>query len=98
MPGQATGCHDHDVSGVGLAVSGVVREDWMRHAGGHVRWHLRPDDSRAVAPGYIHRVQHLDGEPAVTTHAYSRASAGSGSTGSTTTGSSGARRSPGSGS
>ncbi|HEU0337665.1 MAG TPA: cysteine dioxygenase family protein [Gaiellaceae bacterium] len=72
MPGQATGFHDHDVCGVGLAVArGHVREDWMRYAGGHVEWRLGPGDSRAGGPGYVHRVQHAEGEPAVTIHVYS---------------------------
>lgn len=72
MPGQATGFHDHYVSGVGIAVAlGSVREDWLRHGGDHVEWQLRPGDTRSGGPGYIHRVQHLDGEPAVTIHVYS---------------------------
>jgi predicted metal-dependent enzyme (double-stranded beta helix superfamily) len=72
MPGQATGFHDHDVSGVGLAVArGTVREDWMRYGGDSVERQLRPGDARHGAPGYIHRVQHLEGEPAVTVHVYS---------------------------
>jgi predicted metal-dependent enzyme (double-stranded beta helix superfamily) len=72
MPQQATGFHDHDVSAVGLAVTqGSVREDWMRYAGGHVEWLLEAGDSRAGGPGYVHRVQHAGGEPAVTIHVYS---------------------------
>jgi hypothetical protein len=72
MPQQATGFHDHDASGVGLAVAqGSVREDWMRYAGGHVEWPLQAGDSRAGGPGYVHRVQHAAGEPAVTIHVYS---------------------------
>ena len=72
MPGQATGFHDHDVSGVGLAVAeGGVREDWMRYGADHVEWHLRPGDSRHGGPGYIHRVRHEVAEPAVTIHVYS---------------------------
>jgi hypothetical protein len=72
MPGQATGFHDHDVSGVGLAVArGAVREDWMRFGGDPADSQLRPGDARHGGSGYIHRVQHLEGEPAVTIHVYS---------------------------
>jgi hypothetical protein len=72
MPGQGTGFHDHYVSGVGLAcVQGVVREDWLRLGQPEIKTHLRPGDSRRGGPGYIHRVQHAIGEPAVTIHVYS---------------------------
>ncbi len=72
MPGQATGFHDHYISSVGICVAaGGVREDWLRYGGDPVEWHLRPDDSRAGGPGYIHRVRHESGAPAVTIHVYS---------------------------
>ena len=72
MPGQATGFHDHYISSVGVCLAaGGVREDWLRFGGDPVEWQLRPGDSRAGGPGYIHRVQHESGEPAVTIHVYS---------------------------
>jgi predicted metal-dependent enzyme (double-stranded beta helix superfamily) len=72
MPGQATGFHDHYISGLGLCVAaGGVREDWLPYGGDDVSWHLRAGDSRAGDPGYIHRVLHEVGEPAVTIHVYS---------------------------
>jgi predicted metal-dependent enzyme (double-stranded beta helix superfamily) len=72
MPGQGTGFHDHDVSGVGLAVAdGGVREDCMRYGGEHVERQLRRGDSRHGGPGYIHRVRHEVAQPAVTIHVYS---------------------------
>jgi predicted metal-dependent enzyme (double-stranded beta helix superfamily) len=72
MPGQGTGFHDHYISGVGLAVAaGGVREDLMVYGREHVALHLRPGDTRQGGPGYIHRVTHEQGEPAVTIHVYS---------------------------
>ena len=72
MPGQGTGFHDHYVSSVGLAcVRGGVREDWLRFGAPEVEFQLRPGDTRRGDPGYIHRVQHTRGEPAVTIHVYS---------------------------
>jgi hypothetical protein len=72
MPGQGTGFHDHDVSGVGLCVArGAVREDQMRYGATHLERRLRPGDARQGGPGYVHRVAHLEGEPAVTIHVYS---------------------------
>lgn len=72
MPGQGTGFHDHDVSSVGLAcVQGGVREDWMRYGESEIEFQLRPGDTRHGGPGYIHRVQHAIGAPAVTIHVYS---------------------------
>jgi predicted metal-dependent enzyme (double-stranded beta helix superfamily) len=72
MPGQGTGFHDHYVSSVGLAcVQGVVREDRLRFGAPEVEFQLRPGDTRRGGPGYIHRVQHALGEPAVTIHVYS---------------------------
>jgi Cysteine dioxygenase type I len=72
MPGQGTGFHDHYVSSVGIAcVQGVVREDWLRYGDGEVPFSFRAGDTRRGGPGYIHRVRHERGEPAVTIHVYS---------------------------
>ena len=72
MPGQGTGFHDHYVSSVGLAcVRGNVKEDWLRFGAPELEFRLRPGDTRRGGPGYIHRVQHATGEPAVTIHVYS---------------------------
>ncbi len=72
MPGQGTGFHDHYISGVGLCcAAGGVREDLLVYGGSDIELHLRPGDSRQGGPGYIHRVRHELGEPAVTIHVYS---------------------------
>jgi len=72
MPGQGTGFHDHYISGVGIAVAaGGVREDLLVYHGDDVELHLHAGDSRQGGPGYIHRVRHALGEPAVTIHVYS---------------------------
>jgi predicted metal-dependent enzyme (double-stranded beta helix superfamily) len=72
MPGQGTGFHDHYISGVGLCVAaGSVVEDQMRYGQDHVARLLVPGDTRQGGPGYIHRVAHHGGEPAVTVHVYS---------------------------
>ena len=72
MPGQGTGFHDHYISGVGVAVAaGAVREDLMVYGREHVARHLEAGDTRQGGPGYIHRVRHESGEPAVTIHVYS---------------------------
>ena len=72
MPGQGTGFHDHYISGVGLCVArGVVREDQMVYGTAPLSRTLRPGDARRGGPGYIHRVNHDEGEPAVTVHVYS---------------------------
>ena len=72
MPGQATGFHDHYISSLGLCVaSGNVQEDWLHFGGGERAFGLGAGDSRAGGPGYIHRVRHAVGEPAVTIHVYS---------------------------
>lgn len=72
LPGQETGFHDHDISEVGLCVAqGAVREHHM-----HVH---QPDTSHVIRPGqvqegpfgYIHRVEHWEGDPAVSVHSYS---------------------------
>ena len=72
MPGQGTGFHDHYISSVGLCCAlGGVREDLMVYGGEQEELQLRPGDSRQGGPGYIHRVRHALGEPAVTIHVYS---------------------------
>jgi predicted metal-dependent enzyme (double-stranded beta helix superfamily) len=72
MPGQGTGFHDHYISGVGLSVAaGCVREDLMVYGREHQPRQLRAGDTRQGGPGYIHRVTHADGLPAVTVHVYS---------------------------
>jgi hypothetical protein len=72
MPGQGTGFHDHYISGVGICVAaGVVREDLLVYGASDVELHLHAGDSRRGGPGYIHRVRHQLGEPAVTIHVYS---------------------------
>jgi hypothetical protein len=72
MPGQGTGFHDHYISSVGLCVArGAVREDLMVYGAADQSRELRPGDSRQGGPGYIHRVSHHDGQPAVTVHVYS---------------------------
>ena len=72
MPGQGTGFHDHYISGVGLAVAaGAVREDLMVYGREHIALDLQAGDTRQGGPGYIHRVTHASGEPAVTIHVYS---------------------------
>ena len=43
----------------------------MAYGGEHTELQLRPGDSRQGGPGYIHRVRHSLGEPAVTIHVYS---------------------------
>jgi hypothetical protein len=43
----------------------------MAYGQGDTALRLRPGDSRQGGPGYIHRVRHETGEPAVTIHVYS---------------------------
>jgi hypothetical protein len=72
MPGQGTGFHDHYISGVGLCCAqGGVREDLLVYGGPDIELPLRRGDTRQGGPGYIHRVRHQTGEPAVTIHVYS---------------------------
>lgn len=72
MPGQATGFHDHYVSGVGLCVAaGSVVEDQLVVDGERVARRLEPGATRKGGAGYVHRVRHATGVPAVTIHAYS---------------------------
>lgn len=70
--GQGTGFHDHDLSGVGLAVAqGMVVERQMLLPTGATRLELSAGDCRQGDRGYIHSVAWGAGEPAVTIHAYS---------------------------
>jgi hypothetical protein len=72
MPGQGTGFHDHDVSGVGLCCAqGEVVERQMQLPVGATSIAMTPGVSRRGPSGYIHSVAHAGGEPAVTIHAYS---------------------------
>lgn len=72
MPGQGTGFHDHYISGVGLCVArGCVQEDLMVYGAAHQSRTLRAGETRRGGPGYIHRVSHDEGLPAVTVHVYS---------------------------
>jgi predicted metal-dependent enzyme (double-stranded beta helix superfamily) len=72
MPGQGTGFHDHYISGVGLCVAqGCVREDMMVYGSEPQSRLLREGATRQGGPGYIHRVNHDGGTPAVTVHVYS---------------------------
>jgi hypothetical protein len=72
MPGQGTGFHDHYISGVGLCVArGCVREDMMVYGSEPQSRRLREGATRQGGPGYIHRVSHDEGKPAVTVHVYS---------------------------
>ena len=72
MPGQGTGFHDHDLSGVGIAVGqGMVVEKQMLLPTGATRLELRPGDVRRGPAGYIHSAAWGDGEPAVSIHCYS---------------------------
>jgi quercetin dioxygenase-like cupin family protein len=70
--GHDTGFHDHDRSGGQvLVVSGAVREDRLVVGGAPVTRIYRAGDSFSFDPSDIHRVLHVEGEPAVTIHAYS---------------------------
>jgi predicted metal-dependent enzyme (double-stranded beta helix superfamily) len=72
MPGQGTGFHDHYISSVGLCVArGSVVEDLMVYGSEPQSRELHAGDARQGGPGYIHRVTHHDGLPAVTVHVYS---------------------------
>jgi predicted metal-dependent enzyme (double-stranded beta helix superfamily) len=73
MPGQRTGFHDHDISGVGLVcVRGALDEGLLVLGGGAAEpIRMTPGVSRNGPGGYIHSVAHVEGEPAVSIHAYS---------------------------
>lgn len=72
MPGQGTGYHDHDLSGVGLcgAQGSVVEKQLMLPAGAS-SVEMTPGVSRRGGAGYIHSVAYGSGDPAVTIHCYS---------------------------
>lgn len=72
MPGQGTGFHDHDESGVGLTVAqGMVVERQMLLPVGATRLELVPGTARQGPAGYIHSAAWGSGDPAVSIHAYS---------------------------
>ena len=72
MPGQGTGFHDHAVSAVGIScVQGSVWEALLQFGEPEVESELHAGDRRRGNAGYIHRVRHGAGEPAVTIHVYS---------------------------
>jgi hypothetical protein len=72
MPEHGTGFHDHYISSVGICVAeGMVREDQMRYGMPAIERHLSAGDRRRGDATYIHRVQHWQGEPAITVHVYS---------------------------
>ena len=72
MPGQRTGFHDHDRSGVGLCCAqGALDEGMLVLDGRATPVRLEPGVSRNGSGGYIHSVAHVEGEPAVSIHAYS---------------------------
>jgi predicted metal-dependent enzyme (double-stranded beta helix superfamily) len=72
MEDHDTGFHDHDVSGVAVAVaSGAVREDRLVLGGEPASRVVEAGGSLRFEPADIHRVVHAGDGPAVTVHAYS---------------------------
>ena len=72
MPGQRTGFHDHDRSGVGLVcVQGELNEGSLAIGAVAQTIRMAPGVSRSGPGGYVHAVAHHAGEPAVSIHAYS---------------------------
>jgi Cysteine dioxygenase type I len=72
MPGQRTGFHDHDRSGVGLiCAQGELDEGSLVIGAAAETIRMTPGISRSGPGGYIHSVAHHAGEPAVSIHAYS---------------------------
>ncbi len=72
MPGQATGFHDHDHSEVALmCLQGTVMEKQMLLPSGVSKVEMPTGTIRSGGAGYIHAVNHHDGLPAVSLHAYS---------------------------
>jgi predicted metal-dependent enzyme (double-stranded beta helix superfamily) len=70
--GHDTGFHDHERSGgTVMVVSGVVREDRLVVGGPPSTRTVRAGQSFSFEPADIHRVAHVEGEPAVTIHVYS---------------------------
>jgi predicted metal-dependent enzyme (double-stranded beta helix superfamily) len=72
MPGTDTGFHDHDgAAGAVAVVQGRVCEERLRLGGTPLRGVAGPGEAFRFGPHDIHRVTHVEGEPAVTIHAYS---------------------------
>ena len=72
LPGQETGFHDHDISEVGLCVAeGTIREHHMHLHADDTDHVLQPGQQQEGPFGYIHRVAHESGAPAVSVHSYS---------------------------
>ena len=72
MPGQGTGYHDHELSGVGLCgAQGAVVEKQLKLPTGASAVEMTPGVSRQGPAGYIHSVAYHAGDPAVTIHCYS---------------------------
>ncbi len=72
MPGQRTGFHDHDRSGVGLVCAqGELTEGSLVIGAEAQTIRMAPGVSRSGPGGYVHAVAHHAGEPAVSIHAYS---------------------------
>lgn len=70
MPGQSTGFHDHDTAGAVTLVQGALLEERLRFADAPLRAEHHAGDGLAFGPDDIHRLSHLEGEPALTIHAY----------------------------
>jgi hypothetical protein len=72
MPGQRTGFHDHDRSGVGLCCADGCLDEGLLVLGAKAEpVRLTRGASRNGPGGYIHSVAHVEGAPAVSIHAYS---------------------------
>lgn len=72
LPGQETGFHDHDISEVGICVAeGAIREHHMHVYQPDTSHVIRPGETQEGPFGYIHRVEHFEGEPAISVHSYS---------------------------
>ncbi len=72
MPGQRTGFHDHDRSGVGLiCAQGELDEGSLTIGADAETIRMTAGTFRSGSGGYIHAVAHHAGAPAVSIHAYS---------------------------
>ena len=72
MPGQKTGFHDHDRSSVALiCAQGELDEGSLALGLRAEPVRMTPGVVRTGPGGYIHSVSHVEGEPAVSIHAYS---------------------------
>ena len=72
MPGQKTGFHDHDRSSVALiCAQGELDEGSLALGLRAEPLRMTPGVVRTGPGGYIHSVSHVEGEPAVSIHAYS---------------------------